>query len=216
METLLIPMICHATNILLGSRQQSVFTSKWVCGSWSFISHGFSRVQLVRDESGPGIYGGCSELIASNYTRVACTVALHILSQALEHVSGLSIALESSTLHGMSYLDVRIWFSLHDVICNFHLLALPLFDRDTGENMFDVLVQFLNAFHPQWRDILVGSSSDGARAMTGSLPGISTRLGKCFSAKLIRIWSGLHLLVLVMQRVSRIRLNKNSIQLYLP
>jgi hypothetical protein len=33
-------------------------------------------VQLVRNESGLGVYGGCSELIASNYTWVACAVAL--------------------------------------------------------------------------------------------------------------------------------------------
>jgi hypothetical protein len=56
-------------------------------------------VQLVRNKSGLGVYGGCSELIAPNYTRVSCTVALQILSEALEHVSVFSIALDSSTLH---------------------------------------------------------------------------------------------------------------------
>jgi hypothetical protein len=107
----------------------------------------------------------------------------------------------------MSYLDVRIIFSVHDVMYNFHLLALPLFDRHTGENMFDVLVQFLNAFYPQWRDILVDSSTDGARPMTGRLRGLSTRLEQCSSAKLIRIWWGLHQLDLVMQIVF-----KNSLE----
>jgi hypothetical protein len=107
----------------------------------------------------------------------------------------------------MSYLDVRIRFSLHDVMYNFHLLALPLFDRHTGENMFDVLVQFLNAFCPQWRDILVGSSTDGARSITERLRGLDTRLGQCSSAKLIRIWCGLHQFDLVMQRVF-----KNSLE----
>jgi hypothetical protein len=172
-------------------------------------------VQLVRDESGLGICGGCRELIASKYTRFACAVDLQILSEALEHVSGFSIALDSSTLHGMSYLDVRIRFSLHDVIYNFHILALPLFDRHTGEDMSDVLVQFLNAFYPQWRDILVGSSTDGARSMTGNLGGLSTRFGQCSPAKLIRIWCGLHQLDLVMQKFSIFRLKKNSIQLCL-
>jgi hypothetical protein len=118
-------------------------------------------VHLVRNESGVGVYGGFSKLIAFNYTRVACAVALQVLSEALEHESGFSIALDSSTLHGMSYLYVRIRISLHDVIFNFHLLVLLSFDRHIGENMFDVLVQFLNAFYPQWRDILVGSSTDG-------------------------------------------------------
>jgi hypothetical protein len=107
----------------------------------------------------------------------------------------------------MSYLGQQIRFSLHDFMYNFHLLALPLFDRHTGENMFDVLVPFLNAFYPQWRDILDGSSTDGARSMTGRLRGLSTRLGKCLSANVIRIWCGLHQLDLVMQSVF-----KNSLE----
>jgi hypothetical protein len=170
-------------------------------------------VQLVRNEIGLGIYGGCSELIASNNTRVSCAIALQILFEALEQVSGFLIALDSSTLHGMSYLDVRIRFSFHDVMYNFHLLDLPLFDRHSGENMFDVLVQFSNALFPQWCDILVGSSTDGARSMTGRLRGLSTRLGQCSSAKLIRIWCGLHQLDLVMQRVFKNSLEEEFIEL---
>jgi hypothetical protein len=100
-------------------------------------------VQHVREESGLGVYSGLSELIASNHTRVACAVALKILPEAHEHVSGFSIALDSSTLHGMSYLGVLVMFSLHDVVYNFHLLALPLFDRHSGENALDVHVLFL-------------------------------------------------------------------------
>jgi hypothetical protein len=45
-------------------------------------------VQLFRDESGLLIYSECSQLVASNYTRVACAVSLHIISDSLSRVSG--------------------------------------------------------------------------------------------------------------------------------
>jgi hypothetical protein len=48
---------------------------------------------------------------------------------------------------------------------NFYPLALPLFDRHSGETKFEMPVQFLNAFYLQWRDILAGSSTDGARSI---------------------------------------------------
>jgi hypothetical protein len=51
----------------------------------------------------------------------------------------ISVTLDSSTLHGMSYLDLRMMFSLCDVIYKIYLLALPLFDLHTGENMFAFL-----------------------------------------------------------------------------
>ena len=58
-----------------------------------------NMTQLVRDESGLSFYSGCSEVLMSNYARVACAVSLQILSEALCSVSGFSLALDSSTLH---------------------------------------------------------------------------------------------------------------------
>ncbi|KAH6600274.1 hypothetical protein BASA50_002450 [Batrachochytrium salamandrivorans] len=124
-------------------------------------------VQLVRDESGLSVYGGCNDLMASNYTRVACAVCLQVISDVLGKLNGYSIALDCSTLHGMSYLDIRVRFTLHGILYNFHLLALPLFDRHTGELMFEAFVKFMDALYPPWRETLVGMSTDGDRSMTG-------------------------------------------------
>jgi len=46
---------------------------------------------------------------------------------------------------GMSYLDVRVCFVWLNVLYNFHLIAIPLFDRHTGNNQFQVLTKFLDA-----------------------------------------------------------------------
>jgi hypothetical protein len=158
-------------------------------------------VQLVRDESGLSLYGGCTDLMASNYTRVACAVCLQIISDVLGEVKGYSIALDCSTLHGMSYIDIRIRFTLHGVLNNFHLLALPLFGRHTGELMFEALVRFMDALYLPWRETLVGISTDGDRSMTGRVQGLVTRVDAVTSTRLIRVWCGLHQLDLVMQQV---------------
>ena len=42
----------------------------------------------------------------------------------------------------MSYLDVRSRVNIESNIQNFHLLAIPLFDRHTAANMFVVLEKF--------------------------------------------------------------------------
>jgi hypothetical protein len=76
-------------------------------------------VQLARHEIGLSVFGGCNDLMASDYTRVACACAacLHILSDVLGMLTGYSIALNFSTLHGMSYLDIRTRFTLSMEFC---------------------------------------------------------------------------------------------------
>jgi hypothetical protein len=67
--------------------------------------------------------------------------------------------------------------------------------------MFKVLVKFLNALHPPWKDYLIGGSTDGAQSMTGQIHGLATRLSQSTSATLVWIWCGLHQLDLVMEDV---------------
>ena len=158
-------------------------------------------VQLVRDESGLSFYSGCSDIMASNYARVACAAALEIVAEALNKTGGFSLALDVSTLHGMSYLDVRVRFFLNCEMYNFHVLAIPLFDRHTGLIMFEALAKFFDALFPEWRNFLVGVSSDGDRSMTGRIQGVLTRLAKESLLELFKIWCGLHQFDLLMQRV---------------
>ena len=77
--------------------------------------------------------------------------------------------------------------------------------------MFNVLVQFLDALCTSWRDILVSSSTDGARSMTGRIQGFATQIGDCTNGKLIRIWCGLHQSDLVMQSVFKQALNEDFV-----
>jgi hypothetical protein len=111
-------------------------------------------VQLVRDESGLAIKSGCSELVASNYTRVTCAEALLTFADTFSRVSVFLLPVLP-----LLSMVCPIWtcrFTIKSTVFNFHVLAIPLYNHHTGEHMFDVLVQFLDAVYSQWRDILVG------------------------------------------------------------
>lgn len=159
-------------------------------------------MECTRAESGIAHFGGCSDVVASNYTRIVCAVALQYLSEILSDTWAFSLALDSSTHQGLSYLDVRVRVCFRRGLHNFHLLAIPLFERHTGENMYNVLERFLEALlGDSWRHACIGVSSDGARSMTGRVNGLVTRIERTCVGGLVRVWCGLHKLDLVMQRV---------------
>ncbi|KAG6943225.1 hypothetical protein JG687_00018592 [Phytophthora cactorum] len=54
---------------------------------------------------------------------------------------------------------------------NFHLMAVPLFEEHTDEKMFVTMSTFLDAVVQQWKEIVVGVSTDGGRSMTGRVRG---------------------------------------------
>jgi hypothetical protein len=130
-----------------------------------------------------------------------CTSGLQILSTALKSCWAFSIALESSTHKGHSYLGTRVRFWVGSVLYNFHLLAGPLYDRHTGKEMFLTLKKVMDALFKGWSRRIIAVSTDGARSMTGGSRGLRTRIQRICSPVLIRLWCGLHQLDLVMQRI---------------
>ena len=78
-------------------------------------------------------------------------------------------------------------------------MAIPMYDKHTGELMFNLITKLLTAIYPDWQKKLLGVSTDGASSMTGSVRGLATRLEAVIAHKLYRIWCGLHQLDLVMK-----------------
>ena len=113
-------------------------------------------------------------------------------------VWAFSLANDASTHFGKSYFNNRIRFHLNGVLYNVHAIAIPMFDRHTGENMFNLVSTFFDVVCSDWRAKLIGVSSDGATVMTGHLQGVVTRLEQQAEYKLYRTWCGLHQLDLVM------------------
>jgi hypothetical protein len=91
----------------------------------------------TQTETGIGVDGGYSDVVAADYTRFVCA---YCLPDMLRQVWAFSIALYVSIHQGMSYLDVRVRFHIDGKVRNFHMMAIPLLERHTGKNMFGVLV----------------------------------------------------------------------------
>ncbi|GMF48780.1 unnamed protein product [Phytophthora fragariaefolia] len=174
-----------------------------------FISNGATLAHFVRDETGLSVYTGSTNTLVSNSARVLCAAALQYLRTAIDLDTGFSIALDTSTLHGKSYLDVRARFSLKGALYNFHLMAIPLYEEHTGEIVFATLSSFLDTLVPEWRHLLVGVSTDGDSSTTGRIRGVAARLEASVpTKKLVRVWCALHLLDLVVQRVHKSSLDE--------
>ncbi|KAH6602697.1 hypothetical protein BASA61_000862 [Batrachochytrium salamandrivorans] len=159
------------------------------------------QLQVIRDESGIAAYGGASDITVSNYIRICMAASLQKLSEILGTTWAISIAFDCSTHQSRSYLDVRVRFFYENRICNYHLIALPMFERHTGENMSDLIVKFFDALFPDWKSAIVGLSTDGDRSMTGRIRGAVTRIEQMLLPGAVRVWCGLHQLDLVMQAV---------------
>jgi hypothetical protein len=137
--------------------------------------------------------------------RVACTANLQKVSDLLINSWTFSIAIDSATHHGTSYLDLRfrVYSREHATIFNFHGCAIPMHERHTGEVMCVMLCKFLSVLCPRWQVSMLGVASDGARNMTGRAAGVVTRLQNYMheDCPLLRIWCGAHQLDLVMEHI---------------
>jgi hypothetical protein len=110
--------------------------------------------------------------------RAACAANLQKISVLLKDSWAFSIAIDSTTHHSTSYLDlrIRIYSKKHRNIYNIHGCALPMRDHHTGEVMFEMLTNFFGVLCPNWQISMLGVASDGACNMTGRAAGVVTRL----------------------------------------
>ncbi len=144
---LMMMMMLNKTKMLLPPKQVKKFSCCWMCWTWSFLSYGIQHGSV-------GEGWKWTLILQWLLVQVVYAISLQILQEASHLVAGFSLALDSSTLHGMSYLDVQLWLTFKMNVYNFYLLAIPLFEAHTGENMFSVLVKFMDALYPEWHDIL--------------------------------------------------------------
>ena len=161
------------------------------------------QITCVREALLLGYLSGCNEATVSWFVCVAAAACLQKLSKLLKRAWAFSIAFDSATVESTSYFDVRVRFSVGITLHCFHVFSLPLFGRHTGNLMFDVFKEAMDAILPQWEHLLLSTCSDGARNMMGRVRGIVTRIAQRSADaghKLIRFWCGAHQLDLVIAR----------------
>jgi hypothetical protein len=161
-----------------------------------------------RDRLGTAANMGCvSAGEASNMCRVVCAATFQLISDPMNTAWAFSVAADVSTDNfGSSHLDTRInfppVFTDASELMSLHLLSIPLFEEShSGESLFDIFARFLDAMCPNWREKLIGSSTDGAPNMTGCVQGFTTRLKNEVSCSdsFYRIWCLAHQLDIVVK-----------------
>ena len=94
-------------------------------------------------------------------------------------------------------------------IHNFHLIAIQMSSRHTGEEIFlHAAKARLDVISPRWRDVIVSISTDGEWKMTGRVQGVATRFEQVAKPGFFRLWCGQHQLDLVLQAFFKAIMNK--------
>ena len=135
-----------------------------------------------------------------------CSVNLQkVISCARAVVAwAFALAFDIGNKQNNSYLAIRCRILLKGKLENLHLLALPMLDKHTGENICDKVKEALEPICPEWRKKLIGLGTDGASAMIGKYTGAVTLLEKeckkSTSSPLLKTWCGLHQLDLIVKK----------------
>jgi hypothetical protein len=121
---------------------------------------------------------GLSDYMVDQFVRVLVGASIQKIADVMARsdVWAFSIAFDGSTHRGTSFFDVRVRIGVNCLLYNLHLVALPMFDRHTADNQVAMLVTLLDAVLPEWRDKLLGVSTDGERTNTGHINGVVTQL----------------------------------------
>ncbi|CAI5741141.1 unnamed protein product [Hyaloperonospora brassicae] len=138
---------------------------------------------------------GINDLIVGKFVRVQVAVALQRIADMIsndDQVWAFALAGDVSTHRGHSFFDLRLRLYWHGRLLNLHRVALPMFDRHTAENMFNMIAKLMDALFPNWRAKLIGVSSDGENAMTGCHRGLVTRLMSAAEYNVLRVWCAPH------------------------
>lgn len=147
-----------------------------------FIARGSSfattanLINDVREETGMACYTGCTTLRCIRFARIVLASNLERIRQILQEAWTFSFAIDSGNVQSTIYLDIRVRFFWKGEIRNIHLLAVPVYGKKSAENLYELCESILDCIAPDWKDKLLGFSSDGEPTMTGRINGIGKRL----------------------------------------
>jgi hypothetical protein len=160
-----------------------------------------SAIQHAKERTKMAKLAGITNLMVSQYVRVLVGSTLQQIVDCLndESVWAMSLAGNGSTHHGQSFFNLRVHIYSRGRLFNLHLVVIPMFDRHTAGNIFNMLVKFLDVLYAKWRAKLIGMSSDGENTMTGRHTGLVTRMIACTENPVLRIWCALHQIDLVVK-----------------
>ena len=182
-----------------------------------FVKNGASfrqaakHVESVKEVSGDGAYIGCSEGLCARFIRAVAAANYQAIHDVLQNSWTFSIAIDCGNKLGVNYLDVRVRVYAAGDLQNLHILAIPFHERKTAANLFNLLERVLDILHPNWRNFIIGFTSDGEPTMTGHVGGVGVRFNQAATLPIYRFWCALHQLDLDIQAEYENYLNENFI-----
>jgi hypothetical protein len=105
---------------------------------------------------------------------------------------------------------MRICICVNGILSNLHLVAIPMFERHTAENIFNLIVRFLDALNGTtmiWYAKLMSVSTNGENRMTGCHRGVVTRLEQVAEFPVLRIWCVPHQIDIVIKNAATLPQN---------
>jgi hypothetical protein len=164
------------------------------------IRHAKDRLKMQK-------LGGINDHNVGQYVQALVATNLNKIADLLLHPSiwAFSIAGDGSTHRNSSFFDMRICICVNNILSNLHLVAIPMFERHTTENIFNLIVCFLDALNGAtmiWHAKLMSVSIDGENRMTGCHRGVVTRLEQAVEFPVLRIWCVSHHIDIVIKNAA--------------
>jgi hypothetical protein len=153
-----------------------------------------NAIQHAKERTKTAKLAGITNLMVGQYFYVLVDSTLQQITNCLYDESVLAMLLvgDANTHHGQSFFDLHVRICFRGRLLNLHLVAIPMFDRHTAGNIFNMLVKFFDVLYGKWHTKLIGMSSDDENMMTGCHTGLITRMIACAENPVLRIWCALH------------------------
>ena len=120
--------------------------------------------------------GNISRQKVTMLVQIFCAESFPRIAEAMKFCWAFAIALDGGNKASVPYLDIQIRFVLGHELFNVHLIACPMYESHTGDNMFDLTTKILDVLCPNCKDKVIGVTADGASNMTGCHVGMLTQI----------------------------------------
>jgi hydrogenase maturation factor len=116
-------------------------------GSGMSFQQTASAIQHAKECTKTAKLAGITTLMVGQYVRVLVGSTLQQIADGFddESVSAMSLAGDGSTHRGQSFFNLRVRIYFRGQLLNLHMVAIPMFDRHTANNIFNMQVKFLDA-----------------------------------------------------------------------
>jgi len=160
-----------------------------------------AAIQKTKDRTKTAKLVGLNDCIVSQYTRVLVVVVLQQIALILDDKSvwAMSLAGDGSTHRSQSFFDLHLHVYYRGDLVNLHLIALPMFERHSAMNIFNLIAKFMDALYSKWRSKLISVSTDDENTMIGRHAGVVTHLVACAANNVLRIWCTPHQINIVIK-----------------